>query len=548
MNPWITGAALLYLGGSYVWRKLHEKSMPPPSPERVRLPRTDEGAPIPIVYGRTKVTSPILAWAGKQFALWVPDDTGDVNGSFQQLPERFLYFRNLHFVIGIPMGDGAGTSRLHEMWLGSQRLGRTGPRFADEMTGDGNFEPDTIHAAWSSIYKPDTIGSPSFMPEREDDASRHIEPFEATAIEFLNGNPNQKVVDDDGTPLTYLGKHMTVRTGTGVTDYTGDADPDEVPSYRGYLSVFLFGNLSSNQLYALLGGPSMQTPAFEVSSYYDLGDYPAPTFYARIGWESNPANVIWDILTSRTKLAIPTSRLDRPSFVSVGYTLWTESHGYSRTFENGETGEEMLGEILEQIHGLLYVDRATGKIKIRLIRNDYDPNTIPVINKTNCDSFELDSTGGDDLPNKIRVTFRNRAKDYETDSVLAQDLANVYASGKVREEVIDYPGVCTPEQAQKLADRDLADLTRPVMTATAIVSRAFHRLVPGDPLKVVWQNPDLAGIVFRVIGIDYGTPENAAIRLDLIQDANYVWRNQSPKPPDHGGFTPPNPPTVILGS
>ena len=548
MNPWLIGASLLYLGGSYVWRKLHEKETPRERPPAVALPRSDEGAAIPFVCGRYRVRSPILAYDGKQFAVSVPTDSGFVGASLDSAPERYIYLKSLHFVIGIPMSNGEGTSRLHAMWVGTQKMGNSGTVAVDQFTGDGNFESRTLgRFVFDSIYEPDY---PYNSAVERDDDSKHLYPFQAE-VEWLNGNPDQKVLDDDDTPLTFLGKHMTVTTSLqseGYRDFSGAIPAAQTPSYRGFLSVFLHHDGSDDgalRQYALLGGESLQAPSFEVSDYQfnhaDLGTY------AKVLFEANPANVIFTILTHPKMCGLAESQIDIPSFQDVQYVLYSEKHGYSRSFEDGQTAEEMLGDVLQQINGVLWQDRATGKLKLRLIRNDYNPATIPVIDRSNCTSLDMDSIGSEDLPNKVRITFRNRDKDYETDSVTAQDLASVFAGGKTREVVIDYPGCCSANQAQGLADRELADLSRPLMTGTALVSREFYRLAPGDAVMVRWTSPDIASIVFRVTSIDYGTLEQSAIRLGLVQDSGYVYRARTPQPGGFGGFTPPSPPIDVFG-
>jgi hypothetical protein len=536
MNPWLVGAYVVFLGGSILWRKITEKKPALPRPPAVSLPRTEEGSNIPIVIGRVRVRSPILAYDGKQFALSVPDNIEFIGLSLDTAPSRYVYLKNLHWVLGFAMEDGNGTSHIYNMWLGTQKLGHSGTVLPEEFTGFGNFEPLTLgRAVWDSAF----VALPSIVPAvAVEDESRFQFPFQCD-LEFLNGHPNQLVILGDDSPSTYLGKHMTVTTSDfseTYRDYSGTIPPEQVPAYRGLLSAFLFhlGDTSDLRQYCCLGGPSMPSPSFEVSSNATSHALLGP--YATIfGIDANPAVAIFDLLTGRIgKLGIPESNIDVDSFVTAAQDLNAEHHGYSRSFENGETAEEMLEEILTQIHAVLFEDRATGKLVLRLIRPNYDPSALLVLNKNNCEKFDLESVGWSDLPNKVRVTYASRAKDYEQDSVAAQSLASIVAEGRVREEVIDYPGVATAAHAGELAERDLADLSRPLMAATALVNREFFRVEPGQPIMVVMSDPDISSIVFRVISIDLGTLEQGAIRLGLVQDSAYVHRLSTPLPPDFG--------------
>ena len=127
-----------------------------------------------------------------------------------------------------------------------------------------------------------------------------------------------------------------------------------------------------------------------------------------------------------------------------------------------------------------------------------------------------------------------RFTDYAPDSVTAQDLASVTATGKVREETINMPGVCDRQNASNIAGRELGELSRPLMTATAMVARSFLRVNPGDPVRVTLNDPDIAGVVFRVVGVNRGQLADGKIRLDLVQDSFDVWRNGYPTVKDFG--------------
>ena len=46
----------------------------------------------------------------------------------------------------------------------------------------------------------------------------------------------------------------------------------------------------------------------------------------------------------------------------------------------------IIGTILDHINGICYDDAKTGKLKFKLIRNDYDENSLLTLTTSNCAS------------------------------------------------------------------------------------------------------------------------------------------------------------------
>lgn len=519
--PWLTAGAILYLGGTYAWRHWVEPPAKRGPPQKdLGLPRVDEGANVPLVYGKCRVRSPIIAWVGTPhfFDASLYFDSGDITG----IATGDMYACSMFLVLGIPFPEG--TQRIHRMWAGElpvTRFVKTG--FAsdfepEDLTGDGGFE-DNTRPCWLSTKSGDFAS------------------FTHGKLEFLNGNASQQLVDPTTLePSTVAGRYMTVYEGTSPGQLQGDMTGGTVPGYRGFLSVMLYNAYGNSDHWAL--GPSPQVPQFS----FEVSSYPASdkqlTFYDRIGDDANPAAVIYDIVLGEFgKMGIPSSRIDVQSFITAAATLHQEQHGYSRAVEQDLDAEELIGEILTQIAGVIYEDNTTGLLKIKLLRSDFDPNALPHITNANCAKAMPSAMGWADLHNKVRVVFRNREKDYQEDSATDQNLAAIVAEGmKVNELVVDMPGVCTAELAQKIAGRVLGEVSRPIQALRVKVHRSFLRLSYGDAVKVTLREPDISGLVFRVVGIDRGSIDEADITLNLVQDVNYIWRNRFPKPPDFGGF------------
>jgi hypothetical protein len=529
---WSVIVSIGILAIDYAWNHWINPSPVKKPDNEFQLPTTEAGAVYPLIYGRCRIRQPVLVWCDTPVVESGLNDS-DGNALFYQ------YGMSMHYVLGLPFLDGE--QHIHNLWAGDARADQ------NNDIGNGSYGATTIHGLADLVGD----GNVEDLPPSGRGESVHIQqnPNDATsivvfgcAVEFLNGNSNQLLIESTTpfTPLTRLAQHMTETVpvaGQPFNSLYGTINPQYIGSYRGALSAFLFGHFGG--LHCLVGQtPQVPAVSFEVSSYPKSTDYfyPSQGAYRKIGNDANPADVIYDVLTGIFgKLGLDPSLIDMESFQLAAYTLYTENHGYSRVIEDTRSGTDILQEILVQIAGSLYEDPTMGKFKLKLIRNDYDPTTVPVIDRSNCIQLTNFVSGGwSGLPNKLRLTYTNAQDDYRDGSVTAQNLANaVDQDGLIHEQAISMPGITNGTLALIVAERELAMRSRPTIAFTAIVDGSFWRARPGDVFKVNYSKPDIAGLMFRVMSVDLGTLTDGKIQLGLVQDPFYVWRN---RPPVNTGF------------
>ena len=478
--------------------------------DSITIPQTEEGGPEPYIYGKVRVTRPILAWHNTPTAYV---DSGQ------------KYAVSMFFVLGASFADGDSTNRIHRMWQGDIEYGLVGhgvaiPPFAaavplEELDGNGDFE-DMNRGLGRVGYT--RLDGTSVRPG---------------AVEFLNGNPNQLLVEDvpaaDGAK-TRVGYQMI----TATSDFVANAA--KVTSYRGVLSAFLYNCDETGAHTRFIYGDSPQLGPFnfEASSYKDNASYPATGSHARLGEDSNPINVIYDLMVAKRKLALATSRIDFPSFSRAAEVLAQESHGFSRYWDARIPAREMIREVLRQIDGVIFEDTATGKYKLKLVRSDHNYADLPHITRRNCRELQNLSIGGPTgAVNMVRVVYKNRARGYVDDSVIAQDTANAAGQdGEQREQVLHYPGITHAALASSVAYRELGWRSHDIIKCRALVNREFIDLGPGDAVRLSWTKPDISGTVFRVAGPPHhGKLTDNTIALDLISDNSYQYRSMPPRPP-----------------
>jgi hypothetical protein len=478
--------AALYVGEWAYHRWWADKPEVKPEDRRFHIPRVDNGAPVPLIYGRCRVRAPILGYVNTPaFAA-----DGIAIGSSYQL--------KMMFTLGIPFENG--TNVVHGMWIGDQKMRWgliTGP-LGSTQTGDGNFE-DAIGVESGDLGGWEYHGT----------------------VETLNGKPTQSLIDDDGTATTALGAELHT---TLLADF--------IPGYRGVMTAFLKGDSAAPAGFALGPNTDIPTFSFECSSYKDTGGI---TYTGKIGDDANPIAVLYDLVSSYLgKLGVDAATyIDSASWQTAAYKLKLEGNGFSFAFEEAQTLGDRIAMIIEQIDAALYEDPATGKLKIKLVRADYSPGSLRQIDKTNCvDIVNLSIGGHQGLVNRVRLVYSSREHDYNDRDVFAENMANAAGqSGAVVESVLQMPAVTNALQAYKIAQRELAWRCRPMMKCRAIVDRTFYDTNPGDVYRLVWSKPDIAGLVFRVARVDRGSLDDGKIALDLMLDNSYVWRTFSAQDP-----------------
>jgi len=494
MAWWVYAGILV---ASYLYNEYLRKKPPKPKPaSELALPRIDEGANAPLVFGRCRVRSPILAWTS---AFRAPDDGTS--------PSGFNYRMDMHLIIGIPFQQTS--SKLHGIWFGDMKLDDTWGQLSNLLPWDG-----------TAPANPPTKSARVTGPNNRETG------IISGYVQFYDGKIAGKPHTDPVGPAawSHLGKAML---------FDGES-AEGVPGYRGYLSVAHFHDdafTPPDNKFQLGASPSIGALSYEVSSY------PAFSDAMNVGLEANPAMVLIDVLTGTFgKLGLDNAKIHGPSFLNAKIRLQEEGNGYSRCIEAGTDAGEILREICEQIGGVLFEDNRDGLIKLKLIRPDYDPNAIPHITTSNAKLESFVPGGWEGIPNKVRGIFYDRNRDYQESSATAHNQAvAANHNNEASELVLHYPGCCTRELAEQLVSRDLSNRSRPLAKCTALVNRDFSAVNPGDPVKLTWPEYGVDGRVFRVAAVNRGTLSSRRIRLDLVEDFSFVWRGvvgeEHPLPP-----------------
>lgn len=254
----------------------------------------------------------------------------------------------------------------------------------------------------------------------------------------------------------------------------------------------------------------------------------------------NPAHIVYQSLTDPTwGLGYPVAQIDEDSFEAAADTLFDEGLGLCMIWNQQSSIEDFVQQVLDHMGGLYYADPKTGKFKLKLLRNDYDPETLTIYDESSIISIDkFERPGYGETVNEITVVFDDFSIGKES-AITVQDLANIQAQGAVVSQTRQYPGLPTSTLAARIGERDLIAASTPLAKCQITVNRSAWEEAPGEVIKVSWDKLGLNEVIFRVLTINYGTLDNGRLVIDLAEDV-YGLPASSYSVQEPGGFVPPN--------
>lgn len=261
--------------------------------------------------------------------------------------------------------------------------------------------------------------------------------------------------------------------------------------------------------------------------------------YAEINGDANPAHIIRECLTNRDwGMGYPDTDIDDASFSSAAYTLYAEGFGLSLLWNQEETIEAFVLSILKHVDGVLYVHPRTGLFTLRLARADYTLANQPLFDPSNIlrlEEFSRPSWG--EVTNQVTVIYRDGSTDKDT-SVTVQDLAGVQMTGSVVATSVNFPGIAKADLANRVAMRELKQLSAGLAKGVFIANRKASLLNIGDVIRFSWPPYGITEMAMRVARLSYGELADGAVRVECVQDVFGLPQSVYSAPPPTGWTEP----------
>ncbi|WP_020160506.1 phage tail protein [Methylobacter marinus] len=288
-----------------------------------------------------------------------------------------------------------------------------------------------------------------------------------------------------------------------------------IPAFRGVCTLLF------KSFYYALHNPYMKAMAIQAQRT-NIDSQGAPMWYlakARIGDDMNPAHGIRELYTDRNwGMGLAASLIDEASFMAAADTLYNEGNGFSLIWEQAQSIDDLINMVLVQIDGVIRTDIATGKIQIKLVRDDYSVNDLLSISENNVIAFEsFQRSGWEDTINEVALIYHDEGTDQDK-PVIVHDIGNQQIQGRRISKTLQMPGISNATLAQKVAQRELRVSSTPLSAIRLKCNRTVWGLNKGDVFKFSWNKYGIADVVYRIGDIDFGTINDSAIIITAVED------------------------------
>ena len=325
-----------------------------------------------------------------------------------------------------------------------------------------------------------------------------------------------------------VGSHVIIQgnpAASGFHTVTTQGYPDYIPDIRSvyydtpspHNNVTRTGRANAQAVIFDQPGEPKRLNREQGESPYDFMLNSTPTYTTM-----NPIHALRECLINKDWGAgIEESNIDDAGFRFAADICESDDErlGFCDIWDKLDPPDRFIQSILDYVDGMLYFDQLNDLWRLKLIRGDYDVDTIPLFNQTNVSELlRYKRQHTDQVVNSLTVKFFNIISDAE-DAVTVHDLGRTSAVGNVVSVVQQHPGCPLRESAVRVANREFFALSRPLMSFDLVVeTSAANHLGPGDPIKVQWVDLFDKVIVMRIMSIDHGDGKLGTVTLRCIQD------------------------------
>jgi hypothetical protein len=456
-----------------------------------QVPTATEGRVIPIIWGRVKVAGPNVIWYGDLVADPIKEKIK--TGLFSKTTQTvgFNYFIGLQFGLCRGQVDLLYAIRNDESFC-------WGP---EASTADTPVVPIDAGAAY-------TINQPAFFGGEDAGGGGGL----VGGGRIYPGSETQAV-------NAYIAQFQV-----------------PAPAYRGtcYLTMERINV-----------GFTAQLRAFE----FELERFPDGLDLAtvqpgdeRIGDTANPMNVVFEVLNdAEWGVNISASIIDVAAMRAVAATLATEGNGFAWNWDSTRDVLEVIRLVEQQVDGVLFQDPVSGFYSFKLIRFDYTPGTLELLDESNVKRMiRYSRPAWSETQNQITAEFNDPRKNYTQSFALAQDMGNIDIVQEINFSKVRFPGCKDATLANALAWREIRQLSFPVATGQLEVDRSQYDIVPGDVRELSWSRMGIVRLPIRITKVNRGKILDNIIRLDWTQDVFSFNAGSFADPPDTGWVPPPD--------
>lgn len=234
----------------------------------------------------------------------------------------------------------------------------------------------------------------------------------------------------------------------------------------------------------------------------------------------NPAHILFELATNRSwSRGFPRYLIDEASYKVAADQLYDEGFGLCIKWARSDSVTALIQTVLDHIGGAQYIDRSTGLLTLKLIRDDYDVESLPLFTPTSglLGIDDDDGTAADLSANEVVVKWHDPVSDKDG-QVREQNLASIQAQDAINSMLKEYPGLPTSELAHRVALRDLRVFSSGLKRYKVRLDRSGRKIAPSSVFRISDPTRGLVNLVLRAGDIDDGKLTDGVITVTALQD------------------------------
>lgn len=295
-----------------------------------------------------------------------------------------------------------------------------------------------------------------------------------------------------------------------------------ISEFRGVLLVWFDGLISSMNPYPkewkfrlrrYSAGWYNDTPWYPVLSRILMG---GGTIHAM-----NPAHIIYQCLTDPSwGRGLPASLINENSFLLAANTLCDEGFGLCLLWQrNGTDISEFMLSVQEHIAAEKYLDPETGLMTLKLLRDDYVAEDLPLFTPTSglLEITEDDSSSQDATFNEMIGTGHDPVTNQDF-MMRAYNNAARQSQGAPNAQRTEYPGIPTRELLARVLQRDLKLHAAGLKKFNVTLDRRGWRIRQGMCFRIQDTRREIDNIILRAVEITDNAFKSGRIEIKAMQD------------------------------
>lgn len=257
----------------------------------------------------------------------------------------------------------------------------------------------------------------------------------------------------------------------------------------------------------------------------------------------NPIHMVYECLTnSAWGRGLSSTMIDDVAFRAAALAAYNEGFGLCALWSRQGNVDSFIQTVLDHLGAVFFVHPSTGLLTVKLIRNDYNPLTVPHFDYSEglLAIEDLTTTSNHTATNSISATYTDPVTGETRTCPAVRNLAAIQAARSVNMQTVNYFAVPNAALAIRLATRDLQSRMGFLRKFTMHVDRRAWGLTPGSVITVTLPEHGIVRMPVRIGNISHSAMLEGRIAMEVIEDVFGLPATSfvSPQPP---GWIPPDP-------